>query len=75
MAKDKVKHLVGGIFIGLAFGMLHVSAGVVIAILAGWAKEEWDKHHGGQVEFLDFLCTAVGGVIGAAVAYAIKGHP
>lgn len=45
----------------------------ILAMLAiGYAKEEWDRHHGGSVEHADAFNTALGGALGATVEYKIR---
>jgi uncharacterized membrane protein YfcA len=82
MRKDLQQHLVVGAGIGLLTTLIvayetslpvAVGSGVVAAAVAGWAKEYiWDKSGKGVVDFKDFLYTAIGGVIGAGVAAAIR---
>ncbi len=38
----------------------------------GYAKEEWDRHHGGSVEHADAWNTALGGALGATLEYKIR---
>lgn len=44
---------------------------VLMAASVGAAKELWDTSGHGTPDWLDFLATAIGGVIGAAVCAAL----
>lgn len=67
MAKDKLKHLLAGYSIATLVGLLCSShrVGLVSAIIAGILKEAYDKLTGkGTCELLDFVATALGGLLG-----------
>lgn len=43
--------------------------GVMVAALIGLAKEYWDSRGHGTPDAYDFIATALGGVVGALVAW------
>jgi hypothetical protein len=45
---------------------------IIICIAVGWAKEMWDKRGNGTYEELDFLATALGGILYLLLLY-VKG--
>lgn len=81
MRKDLKQHLIVGFLIAVVvgFGLIKfteilepvaVLVGLVLAALAGWAKEYvYDKRRPGRhvVDKKDFQYTALGGVLGAVV--------
>ena len=70
MGKDKLYHVIAGFLIGLVFGLINPIAGIIVAIGVGAAKEViWDMAmKEGTFEMLDFMATAIGGIIGTAAA-------
>lgn len=74
MKKDKLYHLIAGFTIALIFGLFNPILGLVIAVLAGIAKDVvYDLLlKKGTFELLDIGATAVGAVIGAVVATTIN---
>jgi len=74
--QDKLKHLLAGIGISLVFGVRFTPfIGLIAAAIVGALKEiVWDwLLKRGTPEFLDFLATALGGVIGYMVVKLILG--
>lgn len=70
---DKFLHLLVGFIIAFLIGLINPFIGLGTAILAGIGKEIYDKvSKKGTPEFLDFVFTAIGGVLGSAIAYIIK---
>ena len=70
MKKDKLYHVIAGFLIGLIFGLINPLAGIILAIVAGAAKEViWDmKMKKGTFDMIDFLATVFGGIIGTTAA-------
>jgi len=74
--QDKLKHLLAGIGISLVSGVqFSPLLGLITAAIVGALKEIiWDwLLKRGTPEFLDFLATALGGVIGYMVVKLILG--
>ena len=74
--QDKLKHLLAGIGISLVLGVqFSPLIGLIAAAIVGALKEIiWDwLLKRGTPEFLDFLATALGGVIGYMVVKLILG--
>lgn len=67
MKRDKVKHLIAGIILGLLGTFIHPYLGVGAAIVAGGAKEIWDSRGNGTPELMDFIYTVAGGALGSIV--------
>lgn len=57
---DKKKHFLCGMVIGMAFTM-------VAAVVAGIAKEVYDKKKGGKFDADDMVATWIGGMIGQMI--------
>ena len=72
--KDKLYHLIAGFVIAISIGLFSPMLGLIIAVLAGIAKDVvYDLLlKKGTFELLDIFATAVGGVIGAIVATTIN---
>ena len=66
MAKDKQGHLLIGFIIALSTGWVSIWFGIIAAATIGLMKEIYDHLHRERhtVEFLDFLATAAGGLLG-----------
>lgn len=62
MKKDKLLHFIAGVIIALLFSTVHPVAGLVVAILAGVAKELYDKAKGGLFDWKDLVFTVAGGL-------------
>lgn len=63
--KDKQLHAAAGFVIGFLFSLVSPLLGVVMAIIAGIGKEIYDKvSKKGTPEFLDFVFTVLGGLLG-----------
>ncbi len=76
MARDKWMHLLAGLSLSLAAGILWGSlAGLATALIIGAAKELiWDLWlKKGTAEWWDFIATAIGGSIGAVLIYLTLG--
>ncbi len=76
MKQDDLKHLLVGISISLVFGVQFAPLiGFIAAAIVGALKEIiWDwLLKKGTPEFMDFLATALGGVIGYMVVKLILG--
>lgn len=68
MGKDKVLHLIVGAIIALAGSFLAGwIPGLLLAVVAGGFKEFWDSKGHGQVELMDFIATAIGGIGGVCI--------
>ena len=67
MGIDKIKHLIAGLIISLLGGLVNPLLGLWLAVLAGALKEYYDSLGYGCVEFWDFGCTWLGGLIGYMV--------
>jgi len=66
MKVDKLYHLIAGFAISLLFGLISPITGLITAVVIGSAKEVvYDKLlNRGCFEYLDFVATCVGGVVG-----------
>lgn len=61
--QDKFLHVAAGAVIaGSAAWMGYPVAGVVLAAVAGVAKEAWDMRGNGTPELADFIATLVGAI-------------
>ena len=70
---DKFLHLLVGFIIAFFIGLINPIIGLVVAILAGIGKEVYDKvSKKGTPEFLDFVFTAIGGILGFATVYILR---
>lgn len=74
LATDKKGHLIAGAVIAIVGGALTAPVwGVLLAIVAGGAKEWYDQHNGGVFDYRDWSYTAVGGLVaGAALGLFMK---
>ena len=66
VAEDKQKHIVAGAGIATFFGFLvHPLLGIILAFVAGWGKEEYDKHHPDKHTYdkKDMYATWLGGLV------------
>ena len=73
--QDKLKHLLAGIGISLVFGVqFSPLIGLITAAIVGALKEIiWDwLLKKGTPEFLDFVATVAGGVLGAVILRAAR---
>lgn len=70
MKIDKKLHMLIGFAIGMVLGFLiHPYAGLAASVVAGVAKEVWDKYNGGDSDFIgDVAATVIGGGFGAFLA-------
>lgn len=57
---DKKKHFIVGAFLG--FFMT-----IVVAVLAGFFKEVYDRKNGGKFDCDDFVATILGGLVGQII--------
>lgn len=62
---DKVLHFGVGFVISLAMSLIDPGLGFLVAIMAGLAKESYDRTGRGHVEFMDFWWTGAGGFVAA----------
>ena len=60
---NRSKHLLGGFLVG--FAPINVWAGMYASAIAGLCLEFKDKEHGGSWDWIDTICTFVGGCLGA----------
>lgn len=65
------QHLVGGTLIGL-LSLGNVLAAALAGIGIASALEFKDKSWGGKWDWLDWICTVVGAVIGFGISFTIK---
>lgn len=74
MDHDKELHFLCGFIICILTGWQNVWLGLVLAVLAGAAKELYDYCHQERhtVEIADFCFTAAGGFFGGAVLQAYE---
>jgi hypothetical protein len=75
MPKDKQKHLLAGLALSLLAGLLFCPLiSLATAAVVGALKEIiWDwLLKKGTPEFLDFVATVLGGVLGAVILYAAR---
>lgn len=68
LKEDKILHFIGGILIAFFIGLIHPVLGFIAALVAGWAKEEWDKKHG-TYDLKDMYATWIGGVVGTIIVF------
>lgn len=61
---DKAMHLLYGLACFCVFALISPLVGLIAAIVVGAAKEAWDSTGRGNVEILDFVATAAGGLLG-----------
>ena len=82
-AKDKQGHFVMGFAAGLAVGLTRPVYGFAAGIAVGAGKEasdatlNWRARLCGEpephsVEWMDFVWTCAGGIVGAAVAWGVR---
>ena len=73
--QDKLRHLLAGMGISLVFGArFSPLIGLITAAIVGALKEIiWDwLLKKGTPEFLDFVATVAGGVLGAVILHAAR---
>ena len=69
---DKALHMIAGLIISLVLGWIYSPLlGLVVAIIAGIAKELWDYMGNGVSDFKDILATAEGGFIGYILLFIL----
>jgi len=69
IAKDKQLHFIAGLAIALVAGSLVAPlAGLIAAVIVGAAKEIRDMMGYGTPEWLDFLYTVAGGLLGYSLS-------
>ena len=70
---DKMIHMMAGLVIALLFGWLYDPLiGLAASVVAGIAKEVWDYCGHGTPDFGDVLATAEGGVIGCILLFILR---
>lgn len=62
-ASNRYKHLIGGFAVATFAGSLY--AAIYAAIVAASCLELKDRLYGGQWDWIDWLCTLLGGFIAA----------
>lgn len=73
MQYDKKLHMICGFLIAIAGGLLYsVTFGLLMSIAAGLAKEIRDDMVYGGFDWLDFVATLGGGLVGCIVMEAMK---
>ena len=75
ISKDKQKHLLAGLALSILAGLfLYPLIGLATAAVVGALKEIiWDwLLKKGTPEFLDFVATVAGGVLGAVILHAAR---
>ena len=75
MPQDKQKHLLAGLALSILAGLLFCPiVGLATAAVVGALKEIiWDwLLKKGTPEFLDFVATVAGGVLGAVILHAAR---
>jgi hypothetical protein len=66
---DKASHVLYGMLIFCVFGLFSPIIGLCAAVVVGAAKEAYDSTGRGNVEFMDFVATACGGLFGFFCTY------
>lgn len=73
--KDKVYHLLVGFLIALVLGFFNPALGLIAAMVAGVAKEVYDKYiKKSFADPLDTIATTIGGVFGLVVCLLITNY-
>lgn len=73
MQYDKKLHMICGFLIAIAGGLLYsVKFGLLLSLAAGLAKELRDDIAYGVFDWLDFVATMAGGLVGCIVMEAMK---
>ncbi len=75
MQKDKLKHAIAGVALSIVAGLfVYPLIGLATAAVVGALKEIiWDwLLKKGTPEFLDFVATVAGGVLGAVILHAAR---
>jgi len=64
--RDKFLHVAAGAVIaGSSAWMGYPLTGVILAAVAAFAKEAWDRRGNGTPELADFIATLIGAIAGA----------
>ena len=66
---NRYKHLIGGFIVAALAGSFY--AAVYVAVIATSCLELKDRLYGNSWDWLDWLCTLLGGVIAAIVFYIL----
>ena len=69
VASNRYKHLIGGFIVAALAGSFY--AAVYAAVVAASCLELKDHLYGNTWDWLDWLCTLIGGVIAAIVFYIL----
>ena len=73
MGKDKLYHLIAGFVIAFIIAFWRPEVGLLTAIIAGIAKEVYDKYiKKSYADPVDTIATTVGGILGAAASILIQ---
>lgn len=71
MTHDKVLHFIGGFFLGFPGSAISPLAGIILAIAVGAGKEIYDYYGHGTPEWLDFVATVAGGLVGMTLGMVL----
>ncbi len=73
--QDKILHFIAGIVICIITALILKNPlyGLIASVVAGIAKEFWDYHSYGKLDFMDALATWIGGIAGYIVAFLVHG--
>ena len=66
---NRYKHLIGGFIVAALAGSFY--AAVYVAVIAASCLKLKDRLYGNSWDWLDWLCTLLGGVIAAIVFYIL----
>lgn len=66
---NRYKHLIGGFIVAALAGSFY--AAVYVAVIAASCLELKDRLYGNSWDWLDWLCTLLGGIIAAIVFYIL----
>jgi hypothetical protein len=70
--KDKLQHFMAGFSISIMGGLLiNIWFGLLLGILGGLGKEIYDSFGYGCVDFLDFVFTVIGSIVGFLILMLI----
>lgn len=66
---DKYLHFGVGLVIGVLFSFINPYLGVLMAAIAGWIKEKYDKMHPEKhtSDGWDAYATVIGGIVGVGI--------
>ncbi len=67
LESNRWKHLIGGFIVAIC--TLNIIYGLYAAIVAGLCLEYKDKAHNCKWDWIDFACTALGGIISSLLIF------